>query len=258
MKKLKGIKVEVFKWNREVFGDVGVRYKELAYKINQFDELESEGVVDGLGRLVDKAKALNEVRGLEEGRGNIEISHIQFADDTLFLVKSERHVMALVERLNSFGVKSGLKIILENSIVLGINFSEDEVDDLALAIGCKKDNWLIKYLGVPLGVPSRVAKRMEKLMRDFLWDEGDKDTHCHVVGWNQVCKQKDRGGLGLGNICLRNKALLRKWWWICSVERETLWKNVIKSIFGLQDNGWNVGLARNSTFRSPWKFIYHS
>lgn len=43
----------------------------------------------GLGRLVDRAKAANEVRGLEVGRDKIEISHIQFADDTLFFVKTK-------------------------------------------------------------------------------------------------------------------------------------------------------------------------
>lgn len=34
------------------------------------------------------------------------------------------------------------------------------------------------------------------------------ETHSHLVAWNQVCKPKDKGGLGIGNIYLRNKALL--------------------------------------------------
>lgn len=39
------------------------------------------------------------------------------------------------------------------------------------------------------------------------------------------------------------------------MEKDSLWKKVIKIIYGLQGNGWDVGVARNSTFRSPWKFI---
>lgn len=67
-------------------------------------------VIDGLGRLVDKAKVENELRGLKVGRDKIEISHIRFADDILFFVKSESHLRCLVEILNSFSQKSGLKI----------------------------------------------------------------------------------------------------------------------------------------------------
>lgn len=29
----------------------------------------------------------------------------------------------------------------------------------------------------------------------------------------------------------------------------------MKSIYELQDNGWDVGLAKNGTFRMPLKFI---
>lgn len=35
------------------------------------------------------------------------------------------------------------------------------------------------------------------------------------------------------------------------VEEESLWKKVIVSKYGLCDNGWDAGLVRNGTFRSP-------
>ncbi|XP_073067252.1 uncharacterized protein [Primulina eburnea] len=69
----------------------------------------------------------------------------------------------------------------------------------------------------------------------------DEDKHCHVVGWEQVCRSKDMGGLGLGTIVLRNRALLGMWLWRGIKENETLWKNLITSIYGLQDNGWDLG-----------------
>lgn len=92
--------------------------------------------------------------------------------------------------------------------------------------------YFMSLFKVPLGV----AKSMERIMRNFLWDGADGKVHCHVVAWDQVCKPKVRGGLGLGNFCLRNKALLGKWWCRCSVEKDSLWKKVIKSIYGLQGN----------------------
>ena len=59
-------------------------------------------------------------------------------------------------------------------------------------------------------LPVSVAAKIERLQRDFLWSgigEGKKD---HLVRWDVVCKSKEIGGLGFGNISLRNIALLGK------------------------------------------------
>lgn len=88
-------------------------------------------------------------------------------------------------------------------------------------------------------------------MRDFIWDGADGDPHCHLVAWEHVYKPKDRGGLGIGNICLRNRALLGKWWWRFYAESDTVWKKIIVSKYGMQENGWDAGLATNVTFRCP-------
>lgn len=70
-------------------------------------------------------------------------------------------------------------------------------------------NALPLYFKFFFRVPKGKAEAMVKITRDFLWDEVDGDPHCHLVAWEQVCKPKDREGLGIGNICLRNRALLR-------------------------------------------------
>lgn len=51
---------------------------------------------------------------------------------------------------------------MEKSALMGINYSEEEVDSLASEIGCKEE-WPIKYLGVTVrpSVPS--VKRQHKL-----------------------------------------------------------------------------------------------
>ena len=51
---------------------------------------------------------------------------------------------------------------------------------------------------------------LEKVMRDFLWGGGDLLGGDHLVGWPMVCLAKDKGGLGIGNLEKRNKALLMK------------------------------------------------
>lgn len=143
----------------------------------------------GLGRMVDKAKERKEVEGLELGRENIEISHIQFADDIMFLVKSESHLRCLMEILNYFSHQSGLKINLENSALLGINYTDMEVIRLVSEIGCQKEWWPIVYLGVPLGGSLRkadflepvVVKMSSQFKRKINVDFGSPECYAHLL-----------------------------------------------------------------------------
>lgn len=104
-------------------------------------------VVDVLMRLIDKAKAMDLIRGLEMGRDKVEVSHIQFADDTLLFVKKEDHIRFLVDVVTSFCNMFGLKINLEKSDLLGINCEEEDVEELAQQTGCGMEIWPIKYFG---------------------------------------------------------------------------------------------------------------
>lgn len=41
------------------------------------------------------------------------------------------------------------------------------------------------------------------------------------------------GGLGVGNIKIKNLGLLAKWWWRFTNNKESLWKRVTKSCHNL-------------------------
>ena len=103
--------------------------------------------------------------------------------------------------------------------------------------------------------PIGVLHSIEKIMRDFLWDGGDMVGGEHLVDWEVVCCAKDRGGLGIGNLGKRNKALLMKWLGRFPKEERSLWHKVIKSNFGLKPNLWDTKEDYKGTFRSPWKAI---
>lgn len=54
-----------------------------------------------------------------------------------------------------------------------------------------------------------------------------------LVAWNDICKPKKLGGLGITQIQDANKALLQKWLWRFRKERESLWRQVIVCKYGL-------------------------
>ena len=89
-------------------------------------------------------------------------------------------------------------------------------------------------------IPTSVAAKVERMQMIFLWSgigEGKRD---HLVSWDAVCKLRVKGGLGIGKIPLRNRALLGKWLWRYLRESTTLWHQVILSIYGTHSNGWDA------------------
>ena len=88
----------------------------------------------------------------EVGRDKIKVSHLQFADDTLFFIKEdENNIWTLFCALKIFSSLSGLKMNFGKSTLLGINLEAEEVAYLAGLVQCSVGAWSIKYLGLLLG-----------------------------------------------------------------------------------------------------------
>ena len=104
-------------------------------------------------------------------------------------------------------------------------------------------------------MPKLVAKRLEKLQRDFLWGGGSLERKIHLINWEVVCNQKEKGGLGIRKIDLLNKALLGKWIWRFAFEKEILWKKVIGVKYDHEGFGWRTNKARGTFGVGVWKEI---
>ena len=137
-------------------------------------------MADGLGRLTDKLVNQNLVECFEVGRDKIKISHLQFADDTLFFIKEDEiNIRTLFSILKIFSSVSGLKINFGKSTLLGINLEVEEVAYLADLVQSLVGVWPIKYIGLLLGdnltkktfwepVITKIAKRLDGWKRAFL------------------------------------------------------------------------------------------
>lgn len=69
-------------------------------------------------------------------------------------------------------------------------------------------------------IPASVAKKLEKLQRDFLWAGLGDEQKMNLVNWETICSSKKDGGLGFRPLRVFNKALLGKWMWRFSTEKE--------------------------------------
>ncbi|KAL5550481.1 hypothetical protein UlMin_000657 [Ulmus minor] len=137
-------------------------------------------VADILGRMMDKAVSIGEVKGFKVGREEVVVSHLQFADDTLFLLDPDQSNIQKVHTiLNFFSMCSGLKINMNKSSLAGIHMEDEEVMALAAVVGCEKGSSPMKYLGLPLGgnpnstefwnpVVEKVGKRLDGWKKSVL------------------------------------------------------------------------------------------
>uniref|UniRef100_A0A803QQM3 Reverse transcriptase domain-containing protein n=1 Tax=Cannabis sativa TaxID=3483 RepID=A0A803QQM3_CANSA len=140
-------------------------------------------IADVLGRMVDKAIDTESLSGFQIGKDDIQLSHLQFADDTLFFVKDEASLQKLVKIVEAFCGISGLKVNLNKSQLLGVCMDEDAVAQSAIQIGCEVGRWPMTYLGMPLGGSPR--------KRSF-WEPVLDKCATRMDGWK--CSFLSRGG----------------------------------------------------------------
>ena len=69
------------------------------------------------------------------------------------------------------------------------------------------------YLLPILATPKWVLREIWDLQRTFLWGGSKVRRKWALVNWQEVCKPKHTGGLGLRDPHLSNKVMGAKIWW---------------------------------------------
>jgi len=105
----------------------------------------------------------------------------------------------------------------------------------------------LSFFKAPIGV----CKEIKKLQRKFLWGWGTKGRKIAWTSWDNICKAKEEGDLGIRRIELFNKALLAKWLWRLGSTEFGLWKEVLESKYGLR---WlsNSYVPKQKRFTYRW------
>ncbi|XP_071700669.1 uncharacterized protein [Rutidosis leptorrhynchoides] len=170
---------------------------------------------EGLNILTKAAVDRGIFQGVKIGNDKVLISHLQYADDTIFFGEwSNVNARNLINILKCFELASGLKVNFHKSCLYGVGVGSVDVESLASRMKCQAGKFPFIYLGLPIGAKMNIV--------------GD---------W-----------LNLGSLKGKNLALLGKWWWRFKTETNCLWTKIIKSIYGI-DGGLRSGdgLAHQST-----------
>jgi hypothetical protein len=116
--------------------------------------------------------------GLIEGFkvGNVSVSHLLFANDTLILCKACPAQLGYLRTiLMLFKAASGLKVNLAKSALIPIG-NVQQVGRLARILRCGVSTLPVLYLGLPKAL--------------HIWDRAIEKTECHLTGWKLVYLSK--------------------------------------------------------------------
>ncbi|GKV36996.1 hypothetical protein SLEP1_g45072 [Rubroshorea leprosula] len=107
--------------------------------------------------------------------------------------------------------------------------------------------WMSMYL-----IPKGTILSLDKIRIGFLWGGAVGEKKINWVKWEQVCKGKKQGGLGVKDLRKFNIALLGKWWGRIVMADKGLWKKVIAEKYGrVREPSFNW-LRENMNFGSSW------
>jgi len=128
------------------------------------------------------------------GTNGLSISHLQYADDTLFIGEaSMANLWATKTILRCFELASGLKVNFLKSQVMGVNVGGDFLGLAERFLYCKVDSVSFTYLGLPVGANPRLQKTWQpflNLLSGRLGSWGNKHVSLggRVVLTNSVLK----------------------------------------------------------------------
>ena len=183
-------------------------------------------VAEGLGGLMRAAVHQNLFTGYKIGE--VVVSHIQYADDTLLIGDASlQNALTMKSILMWFELVSGLKVNFYKSKIAGVGCRDEVIQVLAEKLNCKTMRVPFVYLGVEVGANPRRAVTWEPIMqklkkrltpwkmkhlsfggrlcllnsRRFLWGESDEGRRISWVKWDDVCRPKSEGGVAWGEVC---------------------------------------------------------
>lgn len=85
--------------------------------------------------------------------------------------------------------------------------------------------FLLSFFEVPIGV----QKRLDFYRSPFFCQCDEVKTKYRLTRWDIICRPKDQAGLGIENLEIKNKCLLRKWLFRLSVETDNMWAQILRN-----------------------------
>ncbi|KAK9705500.1 hypothetical protein RND81_07G061700 [Saponaria officinalis] len=102
-------------------------------------------------------------------------------------------------------------------------------------------------------LPKTILKKIDDICRNFLWRGSYHYMNVPLIAWDQICKKKECGGLGIKRLYEFNIASVAKYVWWLANKKDHLWVKWISGVY-LRGQNWAVVQASSSATWA-WKRI---
>ena len=117
-----------------------------------------------------RARSIGLIEGVLVGKENVDISHLQYANDMIIFSPAKGQNLQNIRRiLDCFTIMSGLYINYSKTSLIPICCDKNWVVEMANSLPCKMAKLPIFYLGIPFGANPRkistwklVVEKIEK------------------------------------------------------------------------------------------------
>ncbi|GKV25095.1 hypothetical protein SLEP1_g34588 [Rubroshorea leprosula] len=227
-------------------------------------------VAERLNGLVASAVEKERYKGVVIGNGDVMVTHLQFADDTIFFRDAtEDNIWVIKCIMRTFELASGLKINYRKSQLMGVGVDQNWCAKMAYQLCCKEGKLPFRYLGIAIGGNHRrramwqpmvesVRKKLASWRGRFLSMGGRITLINSVLSSLPVFLMsiyvilKEDGGLGVRDLRKFNLALMGKWWGRLAENGEGMWKKIIVEKYGKGGGHWQDWLDENRGVGSSW------
>lgn len=186
-------------------------------------------VVEGLSGLVRSAESHGLYEGFKVGNSGLSISHLQYADDTLFVGEaSMQNLWSLKTILRCFELASGLKVNFHKSSVMGVNVGDEFLGLAERFLYCRVGGVPFTYLGLPVGANPRLEKTWQPLLQLLTSRLGSWGNKFVSLGGRVVLLNSVLNAIPIFYLSVM-KMPGKVWKKIVRLQREFLWGGVKRS-----------------------------
>jgi len=118
-----------------------------------------------LNKMLQRAISSGMLKGIQVGRDGLQISHLQFADDTLVFCEAEEQYVRVIKGIFlTYQAFSGLCVNYKKSTLVALGKEEAWIEHVQEILGCSTTQLPIQYLGLPLGANMRKASAWKSII----------------------------------------------------------------------------------------------
>ncbi|OMO50810.1 reverse transcriptase [Corchorus capsularis] len=110
------------------------------------------------------------------------------------------------------------------------------------------------YNMLTVRIPQGTIVKLDSMNRRFLWGGSEEKRALHLVCWEDVCRPKIMGGLGLRSMALHNRVLLQKTTWRFLMEPNSLWVKLLRAKYAIPSDV--VGFVNSHVCKPSWSYSW--